>query len=408
MKELPHFYRETRSKELARRQRAYEGGETPLLGRLHLAADQFVVSGKHGTSIIAGYHWFGEWGRDAFISLPGLLLRTGKFEEAKQVFRRFAEAINGGLVPNRFVEGSGAAYNSADASLWMIHALKEYEKTTGDFSFVESLLPFVRRILNSYMKGTFFSTRMDDRSLLWAGTKDSQITWMDACAHGVPVTPRWGYPVEINGLWVHALGCMTGWERRAESGHSVRYAGVYRQAASEFLKLFTWPGGGLYDRVDESGPVEEVRPNQVIAAACDHLALPQNVLRDVLRAAVRKLLTPVGLRTLDPASPAYRGRYGGPPFERDSAYHQGTAWPWLLGPFFDVANKVDESGAKLKEGLLSALTNLDDNPCMGSVFEVASGDAPFDPGGAVAQAWSVGEILRILSSNEEGGGSAET
>ncbi len=403
---LSEHYEEMRLKELNRRRSIAEKGQTKLIGRLFLAGDQFVVTGPSGASIIAGYHWFGEWGRDTFISLPGLLLCTGRFGEAQEVFLRFAEALESGLIPNRFVEGCGAAYNSADASLWMIDALRKYEKATEDFAFVKSFLPYVREVVESYMAGTDFGTGMDSRSLLRTGTRESQVTWMDACAHGTPVTPRWGYPVEINGLWVHALACISHWEKKAGSERYNRYSGVYKKAASEFLKAFTWRGNGLYDRVDESGPVEEIRPNQLIAAGCDGLNVPDSTLYDILRTSCHRLLTPRGLRTLDPGSPSYRGRYKGPPFERDSAYHQGTAWPWLLGPFFDVMGKLDRKSAaalrlntaKTWRYLLGTLVDLDRNPCAGSVFEVASGDAPFEPGGAVAQAWSVAETIRILCS----------
>lgn len=420
-----------------RRQIAKEVIGNSSLGGLYLAADQFVISTRVGTSIIAGYHWFGEWGRDTFIAMPGLLLHTKRFTEAREVFLRFGREILRGLVPNRFAEGKGAAYNSADASLWFIDALGKYERASGDWEFVKILVPAVGEIIRSYIQGTDYGIKVHCSGMLAAGTHNTQLTWMDACVNGIPVTPRGGFPVEINALWIRALTLYGNWLKRlaAGSGSSTE---IYRhldaprarnvkagrdnpetflrlavQARREFRRLFAWPGVGLYDRIDNTGPVPEIRPNQIIAGSIKEVGLPRHILVEIWNTCFQRLLSPHGVRTLAPFSKHYRGRYAGGPDERDSAYHQGTAWPWLLGPFFDLYMRLfeDRAGAKptgdvwpfggweghLGFGLVSRLTRLDSNPCIGSIFEVASGDPPFEAGGTIAQAWSVAELIRILS-----------
>ncbi|MEX0974947.1 MAG: amylo-alpha-1,6-glucosidase [Bacillota bacterium] len=410
--DLPRRYEEARQREVRRRTEIL--GISPpatkrlwsLPGRLDLAGDQFVVNAKSGTAIIAGYHWFGEWGRDAFIALPGLLLCTGRFAEARQVFARFCAAMREGLVPNLFGEGGGALYNSVDASLWMIRSLARYEAYSGDNAFPISLLPHLQEIVRAYVFGTMYGIRAGPEGLLQAGGGDTQVTWMDACADGSPVTPRQGHPVEVNGLWISALEAVGRWTAAAGGNDASKYLNLARSALSEFKRSFTWPGVGLYDRLDADGPVKEVRPNQVIAASLPAVRLPLSTLRDVWETAVARLLTPRGLRTLDPGDPAYRGSYKGNPAERDAAYHQGTAWPWLVGPLYDLAAKLDRAcgyvsghgpyGGLVVNRALPGVVHLDRNPCMGSIFEVASGDWPFEPGGAIAQAWSVGEARRVI------------
>ncbi|QUL98409.1 MAG: glycogen debranching enzyme N-terminal domain-containing protein [Candidatus Fermentithermobacillus carboniphilus] len=431
--------------ERQRREEIFLSGGTGLLGKLFLAGDQFIVNVSGKSSIIAGYHWFGEWGRDSFISLPGLLLASGRFADAKEVFLRFSAAIEGGLVPNRFEEGRGAAYNSADASLWFIDALSRYEKISGDSGLVIALLPKVKAIVEAYMAGTSNGIRMDSDGLLCAGSRETQLTWMDACVDGMPVTPREGYPVEVNALWIQALDLLGNWCKRFGDTHaqaslpspafgtrgtpkgesrsraeawtetplaptgdlqpdSSKYFRIAHLARKEFLRRFVWPGVGLYDRVDCKGPVAEIRPNQVIAAALPGLDLPHQVLMEVWNTAVTKLLTPHGLRSLAPSSAGYAGTYKGGPRDRDRAYHQGTAWPWLFGPLFDLAGKISTGvpgfqslREELFSVLLSHVSRLDANPCIGTIFEVASGDPPYEPDGAVAQAWSVAEVTKIIS-----------
>lgn len=439
---LAEYSGELREIEIARRNRiAAQAGGNNILARLYLAGDQFVVKAGNGASIIAGYHWFGEWGRDTFISMPGLLFTTKRFAEAKQIFMRFAGEIREGLVPNCFAQGHGAAYNSVDASLWFIYALAQYEKVSGDWEFVKQMVPKAGEIIDSYIKGTANGIVMHGSALLRAGYRHSQLTWMDACVDGTPVTPRDGFPVEVNALWIMALSTYANWLGRIlaqgdlckadlEVGGRLsgidtctttytKYSQLAKTATNRFRQHFIWPGTGLYDRLDEKGPVAEVRPNQVIAGSIAGLLLPKNTLAGIWKTAIENLLCPHGLRTLAPLSPGYRGSFAGGPRERDSAYHQGSAWPWLFGPLFDLSTKLMETqivspGAtdyrRLREMtylILSHLLRLDSNPCIGTVFEVASGDFPFEPGGTVSQAWSVSEITRILHflenvSQEEG------
>lgn len=405
--DLRNYALEQRSREISRRESILEHMDQMYPGfpepELFLSSDQFVVKCAGGTSIIAGYHWFGEWGRDAFVSLPGLLLVPRRYQEAKDVFLRFAGAAKDGLVPNIFAGDSEAHYNSADASLWMIRALEQYYRASGDWEFVSALVPVAKSIVDSYMKGTSFGIWMDPSGLLHSGDSRTQVTWMDACVGGQPVTSRSGYPVEINALWIRVLMYVSRWLRKCNHPDHGVYRCVAEKALGEFIARFVWPGVGMYDRLDKRGPVREKRPNQVIAASVLGTLLPRNVLSDVWVTSISALLTPCGLRTLSPGSPSYIGVYRGTPAERDRAYHQGTAWPWLMGPLFDLAGYV-YSGTdqdvleKLTRILLSRLLDLENNPCIGTVFEVASGDPPHEPGGAVAQAWSVAELVRILAA----------
>ncbi len=271
---LRAFCAASRAKEEARRQKV-AGEDRGLSAKLALAADQFIVKGPRGTSIIAGYHWFGEWGRDSFISLPGLCLRYGRFEEAKAIFLRFAEAMSEGLIPNCFWEGTQAAYNSVDAALWMVKALSSYEEASKDRPFVNSMVPAVREIVRSYASGTSYGVRMDPSGLLWAGDGCTQVTWMDACVGGTPVTGRAGMPVEVNALWIAALLALARWEERLGTSDWGRYRDLGVSAAKEFIRVFTWPEVGLYDRVCKDGPATEVRPNMVLAASILGDILPQ-------------------------------------------------------------------------------------------------------------------------------------
>jgi predicted glycogen debranching enzyme len=414
---LAEHARRLRGFEAARRARIQARARgNKALASLYLAADQFIVEGNAGTSIIAGYHWFGEWGRDTFIAMPGLLFTTKRFAEAREVFMRFAREIREGLVPNCFVEGHGAAYNSVDASLWFIDALAKYEQASGDWEFVKQMIPKVGEIIDGYIHGTGNGIKMHSSGLLKAGNRDTQLTWMDARVDGNPVTPRDGFPVEVNALWIRALSLYGNWLKKLIAhGYSgktgadgTKYSRLAGTAAKRFRQLFIWPGVGLYDRLDEHGPVAEVRPNQVIAGGIAELRLPQQTLVEIWTTAFEKLLCPHGLRTLAPDSPGYRGKFAGGPEERDGAYHQGSAWPWLFGPLFDLSLMLFKTRFSLVDSasypelkqlaylMLSHVLRLDSNPCIGTIFEVASADYPFEPGGTVSQAWSVAEIIRIL------------
>lgn len=410
-RELPDRYEEARRREVRRRRhilrsQAVSGRYWSIPGRLALAGDQFVVRRASGAAIIAGYHWFGEWGRDAFIALPGLLLGTGRFSEAREVFLRFCDHMRGGVIPNVLDEAGESLYNSVDASLWMIEALRKYEEYSRDTAFPLVLLPRLTEVIDSFLAGTLYGTSVDGRWLVRTGSPDVQVTWMDACVGGCPVTPRNGYPVEVTALFISALEAVARWTDLAGREGGNRYRSIARKSLRSFIASFRWPGAGLYDSLSDGGPVAEIRPNQVMAAGLARLHLPQAVLRDVWETATRRLLTPRGLRTLDPAHPAYQGTYKGNPAERDAAYHQGTAWPYLIGSLYDLSVKMDRAagygpgqgphGGLVLNRALPGIIDLDRNPCRGSIFEVASGSWPFEPGGAVAQAWSVAEALRII------------
>ncbi|MGE5578845.1 MAG: amylo-alpha-1,6-glucosidase [Bacillota bacterium] len=411
-RELPDRYEEARSREARRRReilRSQAGGTRywSIPGQLAQAGDQFIVKRASGASVLAGYHWFGEWGRDTFIALPGLLLCTGRFGEAREVFLRFCDRMRGGLIPNVLDEGGESLYNSVDASLWMIEALRKYEEYSKDTAFPIALLPRLLEVIDSFLAGTLYGTRVDAGGLVLTGAPDTQVTWMDACVGGCPVTPRNGYPVEVTALFISALEAVGRWADLAGRAGGNRYRRIARRSLRSFLASFRWPGVGLYDRLNDGGPVTEIRPNQVMAAGLAGMRLPPAILRDVWETATRRLLTPRGVRTLDPLHPAYQGTYKGNPAERDASYHQGTAWPYLIGSLYDLSVKLDRAagygpgrgphGALVLGRALPGIVNLDRNPCHGSVFEVASGNWPFEPGGAVAQAWSVAEALRVIT-----------
>jgi len=375
------------------------------------AADQFVVSrpqaGQAGCTIIAGYPWFGDWGRDTMISLPGLLLATGRFDEAKSVLHAFAEAIKDGLLPNTFDEsGSGASYNTVDAALWMFIAAHRYIEATGDNQFLaEVLYPALTEIIGSYCRGTQFEIYVDDDGLLSAGNEHTQLTWMDADGGDGPVTSRHGKAVEINALWYNALCIAADFAGQLDQAEAAaNFTERADQTRTSFLNSF-WDEqlGYLYDCITDGHPDSSLRPNQVIA-----LALPYGLASDeqgaqIMRHIAEKLLTPYGLRTLSPDDPDYRGVYFGDQHARDSTYHQGTVWPWLLGPYITAYVKLhglsEETGnylRKLTEPLYEHLRHAD----LGSISEIFDGDPPHYPRGCIAQAWSVAELLRCWTEYE--------
>lgn len=377
--------------------------------KLILAADQFIVNRRHGdvegTTIVAGYPWFADWGRDTFIAMPGLLLATGRFEEARSVLCTFAAAADGGLIPNRFDDRSGPAhFNSVDASLWFVHAAFEYLEATEDKNtFGQELLPVIRWIIDSFQNGTRFGIHADADGLIQAGDKDTQLTWMDAKYDGVVFTPRWGKPVEVNALWHNALCRMHEFCLRTDQiSDARRYARMAQQAGDGFCERF-WneSAGYLNDTVMPDGRVDaSLRPNQIFAVSLPYGPPLSGARQKAIVAAVeRELLTPYGLRTLSPRDACYQGRYEGPQRNRDAAYHQGTVWPYLMGPFVEAYLKVNDfkpaalrRAGEMIEPLLKHLTTTG---CLGSISEIFDGDEPHEPKGCQAQAWSVGELLRI-------------
>jgi predicted glycogen debranching enzyme len=366
------------------------------------AADQFIVKrGQHAT-VIAGYHWFSDWGRDTMIALPGLTLSTGRPEIARSILLAFAGCVNQGMVPNRFPDaGQTPEYNTVDATLWFFEAVRAYLAYTGDLEFISaSLYDLLADMVAWHERGTRYGIRVDPDGLLRAGESGTQLTWMDAKVGDWVVTPREGKPVEIQALWYNALRVMENLagrlSRPAEWAH---YKDSAEGAKSNFLKLF-WNAAGecLYDVVNGEERDVSIRPNQIFAVSLFHSMLSPALAVQVVETVQRHLLTPFGLRTLSPSDPQYRGRFGGDPRSRDSAYHQGTAWPWLMGPFLTAYLKVHGPSATAREQVskwLSELTRYIGDEGVGQLPEVFDGDTPQAPGGCIAQAWTVAELLRM-------------
>jgi len=373
--------------------------------RLAVASDAFLVqrhfpSASAAWTILAGYPWFADWGRDAFIALPGLLLTTGRFDRARDVFRTFADHLADGMIPNRFDDYSTAAhYNSIDASLWFILAAERYLRATGNVEFWQTtLLPAARSILQAYHDGTRFDIHADADGLLTGGSANTQLTWMDAALGQEAVTPRHGKCVEINALWycahrIVAERCRDTDAELAEhcDTQAVLIAGAMNRA------FWNDHAGCLHDCVVHDVPDPAIRPNQILAVSLPHSPLPPDRQASVVRVVQEKLLTPVGLRTLAPDDVRYRRRYGGSWESRDRAYHQGTVWPWLIGPFIEAYLKVHDASpfalAQVREWLAAFEGHLEDAG-LGTISEIFDGDAPHAPRGCIAQAWSVGEVLR--------------
>jgi predicted glycogen debranching enzyme len=368
--------------------------------RLALAADQFIVRrGVDRQTIIAGYPWFTDWGRDAMIALPGLCLTTGRFDDARKILLAFAESVSEGMLPNRFPDGGEPPeYNTADATLWFFVAVQKYLDSTRDEVFVrEAMLPVLRDIIGWHERGTRHNIHEDEDGLLVCGAAGDQLTWMDARVGDEVITPRLGKPVEINALWFNALSILASLERKwgfpaAAQGLAVRAARVRLR----FRQLF-WneAAGGLYDVVNGDERDATLRPNQIFALSLPHQLIEGPDAERLLASVESKLLTPVGLRTLSPDDPRFIATYAGPPAERDRAYHQGTVWPWLLGPYLTALVRV--RGARgVAEGrkILTAFAEHLDEACAGTISEIFDAMPPHAARGCVAQAWSVGEVLR--------------
>ncbi len=362
---------------------------------LALAADQFIIREKTGrVTILAGYPWFTDWGRDTMISLPGLTLCTGRCKDAREILLSYASLIQDGLVPNRIIEGTGGAdYNTVDGSLLYLNALDHYLKSTGDMELLKILFPTLELILQAYRKGTRYGIGMDSEDkLLHAGRPELQLTWMDAKIGDWVVTPRTGKPVEVNALWHHALQRMAAWSKTLKVKRD--YALLAETVRKNFNRRFWYSEGGfLYDVIDtEDGPDRSLRPNQILAISLDPPLLAKEKAVRVMELVNQKLLTPVGLRSLSPDHPAYRKRYEGGAWERDSAYHQGTVWGWWIGPYIDACIKVfpEEVGIQTLEPLFEQIKVYG----VGTIGEIFDGDAPHTPVGCPAQAWSVAEVLR--------------
>ena len=392
---------------------SWEGNEDRLIRTLVVASDDFIVDRRfRGTTlktIMAGYPWFADWGRDTFIAMPGLLLATGRFDEAKSALKTFAGVIKNGLVPNRFDDYSDSAlhYNSVDASLWFVHAAIEYRRVSGDVESWDSWLSVATtQVLEGFVKGTDYDIRMAGDGLITAGTPQTQLTWMDAACDGVVFTPRHGKAVEINALWYSNLVGVA--ELVADQHKSVadHYTRLAKRVKRSFAKVF-WDDelGYLRDHVwiddaEQEHINHQLRPNQIFAASLERSPLPMTKQKLVVKAVGDYLVTPFGLRTLDANDPDYQGCYSGPAFDRDRAYHQGTVWPWLIGPYAEGLLRIGRFSSTSKLQARTAIQPLLDflmGDGLGQLNEIHEGHAPHRPVGCMAQAWSVAETLRVLS-----------
>ena len=368
--------------------------------RLVLAADQFLVrrplpDDPDGATVIAGYHWFGDWGRDTMIALPGLTLATGRTEVARKILTTFARFVDRGLLPNRFPDGGEAPeYNTADATLWYVEAIRAYHEATGDDGLLKDLYPALESILGWHRHGTRYGIWQDaDDGLLAAGEPGVQLTWMDAKVGDWVVTPRIGKPVEINALWYNALVAMAAFARRLRRPAADLEAQAARVAAG-FGRFWNAREGWCYDVLDgPDGHEATLRPNQIFAVSLPASPLPPERRRAVVDACARHLVTSYGLRSLAPSDPRYVARYGGDQRARDGAYHQGAVWSWLLGPFA-LAHLAAYGDADTARSFLAPLADHLADHGLGSIAEIFDGDPPFAPNGCIAQAWSVAETLR--------------
>ena len=367
---------------------------TPLLGRLALAADAFVVARATGTTIIAGYPWFTDWGRDTMISLPGLLLATGRASDAAAVLRTFAAHVQDGLIPNRFPDAGGPAeYNTIDASLWFVEAVRAYVAETDDVAFLRDVFPAVRAVIDGYTNGTRYGIGVDADGLVRGGADGVQLTWMDAKVGDHVITPRRGKPVEVNALWYNALRACESFAQRLGTPADAYRAAADRAGAS-MERFWNAERGWCYDVLDgPSGDDASLRPNQLFAVSLFASAFDDGRARAIVDVCAARLWTSMGLRTLAPDDPAYRGTYGGDQAARDAAYHQGTVWPWLLGPF--VRAHLRAYGDRVRaRGFVQPLVDALDAAAIGTLPEIAEPEPPHEPRGCPAQAWSVAELHR--------------
>jgi len=401
---------------------AAPAAQTGFGAELVLAADQFLIlpagriedaararaAGDEVRTVIAGYHWFTDWGRDTMIALEGLTLTTGRLAEAGWILRTFAHYVRDGLIPNMFPEGEREGlYHTADASLWFFHALDRYLHTTGDRETLRLLLPVLQDIVQHHQAGTRFGIGVDPQDgLLRQGAEGYQLTWMDAKVGDWVVTPRRGKAVEINALWYNALSLLAGWLREEDQAAAAQpLVEQANRLQTAFNQRFWYPAGGyLYDVVDgESGDDAACRPNQLLAFSLAHPVLAPERWKQVLDTVSGRLLTPVGLRSLAPEHPDYQAKYDGDLRARDAAYHQGTVWAWLIGPFIDAWLRVypaDLAGAR--QALAGFEPHLSE-ACIGSISEIFDAEPPFTPRGCAAQAWSVAEVLRCWVKTQKEG-----
>jgi len=394
------------------------------LWQLILAADQFIVKRSFpeepdGRSVIAGYHWFGDWGRDTMIALPGLTLATGRASVARQILLAFSGCVDGGMLPNNFPDAglfsvgvnSKPEYNTVDAALWYFESVRQYLDTTQDTATLQKLFPVLAGMIDAHVTGTRYNIHIDPADgLLYAGAPGVQLTWMDAKVGDWVVTPRTGKPVEINALWINALETMAGFARLLAKPGDV-YVNLAAKAKKNFQKFWNAQRNCCFDVIDSPsiGNDAALRPNQILAVSLPSSPLTLDQQKAVVDVCARQLLTSHGLRSLAPDEPGYTGHYGGSPRDRDAAYHQGTVWGWLLGPFALAHYRVYHDGdAALR--FLEPLGRQVYASGLGTLSEIFDGDAPFTPRGCIAQAWTVAEVLRAWKelAHEKKSGSVRT
>jgi len=394
-----------RKAEIERRKTVEQSatGSRNLLRLLTDASDQYIVARGEQRTIIAGYHWFADWGRDTMIALPGLTLTTGRYEVAKSILVQFANHVDQGMLPNRFPDaGETPEYNTVDATLWFFEAVRALVEHTGDYTFVrEHLYSRLRDIIDWQMRGTRYNIHVDSDGLLFSGEPGVQLTWMDAKVGDWVVTPRIGKAVEIQALWYNAVRVM---EQLAEKFEDESGQTLYKTMAARACKSFNeqfWneKADCLYDVVNGEDRDASIRPNQIFAISLTNSMLSKSRAKSILRIVERELLTPRGLRTLSPMDPRYIGRYEGDPRSRDGAYHQGTVWPWLMGPYITAYVRTfgETTGRKFAAEWLSNFEIHLTEACLDQVSEIFDGDAPYTARGCVAQAWSIAELLRTAA-----------
>ncbi len=388
----------------------YKCKENTLIRELTIAADSFIVQ-RHSTnskSIIAGYPWFSDWGRDSMISFTGLTLVTGRYDDARDILKTYAKYCDQGIIPNRFPDQDGEpGYNTVDASLWFFIAVYNFIEYIGDLKFLKKeLWSSLKEIIQNYRKGTKFNIHMDSDSLISAGSDDTQLTWMDVKIGDWVVTPRNGKAVEINALWYNALRIMEKLSERI--GEDTReYRSLAENTKKSFEKFWNPEEKCLYDVIKDDFKDGSVRPNQILAVSLPFSVLGKQKEELVVEKVMTDLLTPFGLRTLSPRDDRYIGHYGGDQLSRDSAYHQGTVWPWLLGQFITAYLKVNnhssESKDKVEKDIIRPFYEHIKTAGVGTISEIFDGDPPYSPRGCISQAWSVAEILRSYLEDVNGG-----
>ncbi|HVM61437.1 MAG TPA: amylo-alpha-1,6-glucosidase, partial [Verrucomicrobiae bacterium] len=393
------------ARERARR-KGFEREKDPARQSLLIAADAFLARrGKDNLTVLAGFPWFTDWGRDTMIALPGLTLTTGRFDVARKILMTFAQYCDRGMIPNVFPDkGETPEYNTVDASLWFVVTAWKYWKASGDDDGARQLLPALGEVVKFYKEGTRYDIYADSDALITAGTPGTQLTWMDVKVDGYVPTPRHGKPVEINALWLNALVMLAEMEEKLV--RDIHSAVILRkladQVAGSFVRAF-WnaDGGYLFDVVRGDERDASVRPNQILAVGLPYTSLNPTQQKSVLDVVTQHLLTPYGLRSLSPKDSRYCGRYTGNRWQRDCCYHQGTVWPWLIGAYCDAYAKVNGMGKTQRKEIgkiIAPLLHHMEEAGLGSVAEIFDGNQPHRPVGCFAQAWSVGELLRVYDT----------